>query len=367
VVHILSGMTFIPAQVADITVDWLNDVLAPAGIGTISDFATERFGEGVGILGELARLTLTYADGASGPTSIVAKCQSPAAENQFLATAMGFYEREVSFYSQVAASLPIRVPMPYHAAAGDGGVPFILLIEDICGARCPDQIAGITADEAGRIIDMVATLHAAYWGRADQLSWLPPMDNPMYRAAEPLAQMRLPGFVARYGDRLDPTILAATERACNNYAAMLDFVARDGATTFTHTDCRAENYLFGGSAGDDAITMVDFQLCTRHFGPWDVANLLGGSMDPQVRRKHEAALIERYHAALVAHGVTGYTLEQCWRQFRLSLLQMCAASVIVSDLEGGNERGTELLEQLFLRPIIAATDHNVGELLDEFC
>jgi hypothetical protein len=51
----------------------------------------------------------------------------------------------------------------------------------------------------------------------------------------------------------------------------------------------------------------------------------------------------------------------------MSLLQSCTASVIVSDLQGGNDRGAELLEQLFLRPIITATDHRVGELLEEFC
>jgi len=37
-------------------------------------------------------------------------------------------------------------------------------------------------------------------------------------------------------------------------AEMLDYAADAGTTTLTHTDCRSENYLFGGSAGADAIT-----------------------------------------------------------------------------------------------------------------
>ena len=90
-------------------------------------------------------------------------------------------------------------------------------------------------------------------------------------------------------------------------------------------------------------------------------------MTPEVRRGCETQLVEGYHRTLVEQGVEGYTLERCWHDYRMSLLQNCTASVIVSDLQGGNERGAELLENLFLRPIIAATDHNVGELLSEYC
>jgi hypothetical protein len=34
-------------------------------------------------------------------------------------------------------------------------------------------------------------------------------------------------------------------------------------------------------------------------------------------------------------------------------------------LQGGNERGTELLEQLHMRPLLAAIDHNVGDILKD--
>jgi hypothetical protein len=361
-------MPAIPAQIADITLDWLNEVLG-ASVGTIRSFEAERLGEGVGILGELARLRLDRAPGSVGPDTVIAKCQSPAPENQFLGQVMGFYLREVNFYREVASSLEIRVPRPYHVDASETGLPFVLLIEEIVGAHCPDQIAGISADEAGRIIDVVAALHARYWGspELEAMTWLPPMNNPLYKAGKDMALARWPGFVERFGERIGPEMVGHIERACLAYPELLDHVVTVGTPTFTHTDCRAENYLFGGSAGPDAVTMIDFQLSTRHFGPWDVANLLGGSMAPEVRRVHEHQLVERYVARLAEHGVSGYSADQCWHELRLAWLQSCTASVIVSDLQGGNERGAELLENLFLRPIIAATDHRVGELLGEFC
>ncbi|MFM8648181.1 MAG: phosphotransferase [Actinomycetota bacterium] len=363
-------MNRIPAQIVDLDLAWLNEVAGPAaGLGSVRSFRVERLGQGVGILGELARLHLEYEAGASGPSTLIAKCQSPAPENQFLGQAMGFYLREVNFYRTVATSLDVRVPHPYYVDAGPDGLPFVLLIEEIVGARCPDQISGITLDETRRILDTVARLHARFWDlpELEAMTWLPPMNNPLYKAGRDMALARFPSFKEKFGDRVTPQMMDVIERACNEYPALLDHVAELDHLTFTHTDCRAENYLFGGSAGPDEVTMIDFQLCTRHMGPWDVANLLSGSLPPEIRKDHEMDLLHGYYDRLVELGVQGYTMERCYLDYRRSLLQMCTAQVITSDLQGGNERGEILLENLHLRPVLAATDHSVGELLDEFC
>ena len=133
----------IPAQVDQITVDWLNEHLDD-DIGTIVEVAIEHIGEGVGILGEVARLTLTYADQHSGPATLIAKCQSIHPENVVISQLMGFYEREVNFYSQVAAKLTVRTPHCYIAEMADGGTPFVLVIEAIEGGSMIDQVVGAT-------------------------------------------------------------------------------------------------------------------------------------------------------------------------------------------------------------------------------
>lgn len=363
-------MTVVPEQIADISLDWLNEVLTPhPNVGTIESFRSERLGEGVGILGELARLHLTYSPGQSGPDTMIAKCQSPAPENRFLGEAMGFYLREVNFYREVATSLDIRVPAHYYVDAGPNGLPFVLLIEEIVGARCPDQVDGITIDEARRIIDVVAQLHVRFWDSPDleTMMWLPPMNNPLYKAGREMALARLPEFRAKFADRVSPAFMDVIERACNEYPNLLDHLAALDHLTFTHTDCRAENYLFGGSAGPDTVTMIDFQLSTRHMGSWDIANLVTGSLSPEVRRSCEMDLLRAYHDRVVSLGVQDYTFDRCYLDYKRSLLQLCTAQVITSDLQGGNERGDVLLENLHLRPVIAAEEHNVGDLLDEFC
>jgi len=41
---------------------------------------------------------------------------------------------------------------------------------------------------------------------------------------------------------------------------------------------------------------------------------------PERRARLEARLLERYHAGLCAHGVTGYSLERLWEDYRLSVI-----------------------------------------------
>jgi aminoglycoside/choline kinase family phosphotransferase len=356
----------IPVQVDDISVDWLNDVLGD-DIGTVADFTLTHFGEGVGILGELARISLTYAPGESGPASVIAKCATPSVDNQFLAVAMGFYLREVNFYREVAGNLDVRVPRAYHAAASKTGVPFILLLEDIEGAQTPNQLEGLSLDEVRRIIASIVPLHTQFWGNdaVMALDWLPPMNNDMYKGGQAMAVERFPGFVEHFGDRIPDHMIDTTRRACERYSDLLDYVVSVGTPTFTHTDCRAENYLFGGPDGDDVTTVIDFQLATRHVGMWDVTNLLAGSMDPELRRAHEVDLIAEYVDRVRAAGID-FSVEQATQEYRMSLLQQTTAQVISSDLDGGNERGAALLEQLHLRPILAAIDNDVASVLDEF-
>ncbi len=357
-------MASIPADVTEITPDWLNAVTGQ-DVGEITDVTVDDVATGVGILARVSRVRPTYAAGAEGPGGFIVKTTSPAPENVALCQAMGFYEREVRFYQGVAESLEgvLRVPKGYHAEIDATGAQMVVVMEEITDARCPDQISGLSLSDTEAILDTVARLHARYWNdeALDTWAWLPPMNNPLYKAGHAMAQVRWPPFVERYGDQIDSDTLDAVGRlVMGPYPEYLDWQAARGNTTFTHTDCRAENYLFGGSGGD--ICVLDFQLCTRHVGVWDVANLLGASLTPEVRRAHQDQLVGRYHDAITGLGVDGYSLDRCWEDLRACLLHQCVAQVITAELAGGDERGEELLFHLHLRPFLMAADVGVTDL-----
>ncbi len=361
----------IPTQVDAITVEWLNQRLGAAAtaheFGEIVDVSIDHIGEGVGILGEVARLTLTYAPDARGPRTLIAKCQSVHPENVAVSQMMGFYEREINFYNDLAADLAVRTPRCHVADMAAGGAPFVLLLEEVAGATMIDQVVGATRGEALAIADVVASLHAEFWA-TDALfamEWLPPMNNPLYKGAGALVEANWAEFVANWGGKVAPEVIEWCAQLTPRYADMLDWWHDNAPATLTHTDCRAENYLFGGSAGDGVVTMLDFQLSTRHIGTWDIANFLGMSVTIENRRAWERDLIAHYHAALVDRGVTGYDLDACWRDYRYCLMHQAWTQIAVANIDPGNDRGRLLLDAFVTRSFQAAADNDAGELLTQ--
>ena len=53
----------------------------------------------------------------------------------------------------------------------------------------------------------------------------------------------------------------------------------------------------------------------------DVAYFLGTSLSVEDRRSSERELVDHYHRMLLARGVEGYDLEQCFADYRLGQLQ----------------------------------------------
>ena len=90
----------------DLTASWL---AAAIGTGPIAEFVVERIGTGQ--MSECYRIGLSYADAeAAGPESVVLKVAATDPESRQTGLAMGLYEREVSFYGDVAPGLAGPIP-----------------------------------------------------------------------------------------------------------------------------------------------------------------------------------------------------------------------------------------------------------------
>ena len=357
-------MSTIPASSAEIDAAWLREVL---DLGVV-DVRAEDLGAGLGLLGEVTRLHLTYGAGRLGPATLIAKTQSPAPESVFVAQIMGFYDREVSFYRDLADRVDVRTPRCHHADIAADGTPFVLLLEEITGARTIDQIEGASRADSETVIDQAVVLHAQLWDTPElwALDWLPPINTPLFLAAADLAAEKLPRYLTYWEGKGPAAALQFVQDLTPHYPALLDWWAAQGNATFAHMDFRADNFLFGGSAGADVVTVLDWQLSVRGVGVWDVANFLAGSVTVEDRRAWEDDLVRRYHAGLLAAGVTGYDWERCWRDYRYSIGQQAWSTCPMGDMDPGNARGQLLLDTITPRYLVAADDHGVTEMLDLF-
>jgi hypothetical protein len=95
-----------------------------------------------------------------------------------------------------------------------------------------------------------------------------------------------------------------------------------------------------------------------------VAYFLAGALPLDVRRAHEAEFLARYHAALAAAGVTGYSDEDLARDYAgggfLLFLTAFFAAMIVKQ----TDRGDDMFMQMLSSATAHITDHEALRLLD---
>ena len=120
-------------------------------------------------------------------------------------------------------------------------------------------------------------------------------------------------------------------------------------------------------ADDDSnrVVVIDWQGIGRGPGVYDLSYILSGSMDIELRRAHEGALVEHYHQTLEEAGVTNYSKALAWRDYQHAQLMggLATAMVAGGNLDLSNERGQQLVASMAIRHSQAALDHGGLDLL----
>ena len=272
------------------------------------------------------------------------------------------YGREVHFYQDIAAHLPIRVPVPLFAQIDTASGDFLLIMEDLADWRAGDQVAGASLDEARRIVTAIGEMHAATWNLPEP--WLEGIishNNPAQRDGMAAGfSAGWPVVEARLGRLITASARAAAPRLPDRVGYLLEQMTAANQS-LVHADVRLDNVLFK----DGAIALVDWQSVCTCCGEQDLAYFLTQSLPPELLALEGGRLLELYHETLCAGGVTGYSFEQCRERYRLAALYLlCYAVTIAGTLDMGNERGEQLAAALLGRSISALDALDAFALLD---
>ncbi|BBZ60861.1 DUF7064 domain-containing protein [Mycolicibacterium monacense] len=327
---------------ADLTADWLTTVL---GAGTVTQFGFDRIGTGQ--MSECYRVSLTYADAATaGPESVVLKVAATDVNSRQTGLALGLYEREVRFYTDIAPGLPGPVAPCYHAAYNAETGAFDLLLGDAAPAVVGDEIRGATVEQATLALAELGRVHGPLLGNATlaDADWLN-RESPMNQVL--LGQLWA-GFADRYGDAIAPEHRAVCERLVAVFDAYLDAEsAADRPHGLIHGDYRLDNMLFGQAGADRPLTVVDWQTVT--WGPafTDVAYFLGCALPVEDRRAHYDALLRAYHEALGAQALVDLDTvrDGVRRQSFFGVMMAIVSSMLVARTERGDEMFMTMLRR----------------------
>jgi len=270
--------------------------------GSVATVEASAFAQGIGFLSYLYRVTVGFEGVAGGaPTTYIVKFPVDTALRQ-AADGLGFYQRELRFYTELADSAPFRVPQPHAAVMADGATDFVLVMEDLSGLRNLDQISGVSAEDADLAVRGAARLHALHWDSdlsSLQTTFLP-LDNPVHRVMLP--QIFASGWdraKAEAGDLMPADVVAFGDR----YAETLPWLLEELSTgaTLLHGDWRADNLLVDD---DGSLAVIDFQIMGTGAPSFDVGYFMSQSLAPEVRQVAAANLIDSYFSALAEAGVS---------------------------------------------------------------
>jgi hypothetical protein len=137
--------------------------------------------------------------------------------------------------------------------------------------------------------------------------------------------------------------------------------------TIAQGDFRMDNLFFGEPPDQAPIAICDWQAPLRCKGTHDLAYFLSQSVPTDVRREHERGLVALWHAGLVEGGVTGYSAEQAWEDYRRAVLVLWTyVTVIAGILDPSNERGKAWILAMIRRASATILDLKIIDLLPEF-
>ncbi|ABM13042.1 MULTISPECIES: phosphotransferase [Mycolicibacterium] len=285
-----------------------------------------------------ARLALT-GDGV--PESVFVKMAAETVGTRLMGELGNLAETETRFYRELSPELTTGVPLSYGSAFDPYTGRYILVLEDLAGGDCefPDTLHPIDADRAALVVELLATVHATFWGRlparghAGPLGWL-------YSASGDSASLLTAPLLRTSARRLAERTPLPVHRGGfidDNYRAIASLVDRPPHTVM-HGDAHPGNLYFrDGRAG-----LLDWQAVRRGHPGRELAYTLVTSMTTEDRRRSERDLLDVYRRALAASGGPELDGDQLWDRYRQGAMYPYVATLITAGMGGMQDDGIAL-------------------------
>lgn len=312
---------------------------------------------GNGLMADTLLLSLTWAEVGAGPTSMVAKVPSTDEAAARTAASLGAYEREASFYAELAGESDIDVPELLGLIESDDAAP-TLLLEDLSGLSARDQLEPVEPDVLERMRAQLVALQAPFWGseRLARTDWLHrrlgvPIPGIVERMRGSWAKTR--GYLADDYDEEERSQIDRFVAGASGWAERIE-----GPVSLVHHDYRIDNMLFGA----DRVVVLDWQTVGWGAPMFDLAYMMATSLEPAVRSRVERDVVRRHVADLLSRDVE-VDEAQMWRAYREASFATLLMLVPPTGSVKRTERGDQVFRDLLRRGARIALDLGADEFL----
>ncbi|MDT5223303.1 MAG: hypothetical protein QOG19_710 [Mycobacterium sp.] len=331
----------LPRTVDELDTKVLTDVMGT----TVSSISVLGSDAGTSSRGRLA------LNGDGVPETVFVKLAAQTVAIRLMGELGRLGHTEVRFYSQLAPELT-GLPKAYGTAFDAWTGRYLLVLEDLPAASCefPDTLHPLSTDQASLIVELLAKLHATFWGRLPHdrkgpLGWL---QTPSGDVASMLNRSLMSTSIKRLAERTDIPVengrfIADNPRAV---AALIDTPPH----TVLHGDAHPGNVYFrDGKAG-----LLDWQAVRRGHPSRELAYTLITSLTPEDRRAAQRDLLRNYRHALAAAGGPELDEDDFWLRYRQGAQYAYVAALITAGM--GGMQVEDIATEGLRRAVIALDD-----------
>jgi hypothetical protein len=309
------------SSLEQVTPEWLTAVLSASGAlagGAVAAFEVES---GRGNWSTNAFLHLRYTGGANGdrPRRVFLKMVNADLDDEF------FGPSEVTYYARDYRDVP-DAPLVrcYDAAFSEDEQRYHLLLDDVSQTHVEAAELAPTLAYGLALAEGLAVMHARWWGAGRLAEAGAPIHGAEHiRRFVKIAEPGAGHIIKRFATELEPHWPdAIRELYARHPQALIERTVNDNGFTLIHGDVGHNNVLVPRH-GRGPIYIIDRQpfdwSLTTWLGVYDLAYAIVLDWDVETRRRLEMPVLRAYHERLLGGGVRGYSWEQLYDDYRLSV------------------------------------------------
>jgi len=315
-------MTEPVATEEQITPSWLTNILRRNGHlvqGSVSALNKECFKT---LFSLFYRLEAHYSNDAipALPSKMLLKLPLPDNE-----ASLKMGKDEVFVYNMLTKAMndPPVVPF-FDAVYSPSSQRWQILMEDLSNSHFqPEVPVPPSRRHCELCVETLAQFHAFWWEHPSLGAEIGQILDTE-TLTEIVAQIRknLSSCIDYLGDRLSPNRRRAYEEAMEFappfFMRRLTSIERN---TLIHGDAHMWNFLHPKDPEKGRAFLIDLATSNRIRPPTnDLAYMIALQWYPERRALMEESLIRHYHSSLVSFGVKGYAWEDCWLDYRRSVI-----------------------------------------------
>jgi len=245
-------------------------------------------------------------------------------------------KREVIFYNMVSNHMGALPLIPcYDAKYNENTGRSHILLKDLSKTHFRTEYPiPPTNINCKKHIEGFAKLHALMWDDERLEEFAPKSKDHWSKYFDYEKEVKdqkklVQNFLDFMGDRISKSSQNILNNSIEFYINYTWECHKEGKNlTLIHNDAHAWNVLYPKDSIDGKIYICDWQSFTVFKGITDLAYFMGIHWHPERRKRLEKVLLRKYHEKLEESGITNYSWNECYNDYRSAIVALLYECVI---------------------------------------